>query len=284
MKNRIITEGKEALERTLLMMKYDMKKTLTENVDVISEQKKTNTLTDEDLLGSSGVMSNFLRLISDYNLFDMLGLNSTNVIAGRRSGVKGVVDALDGFVDEKDLAYVSTVLDTLKGKCYYDDVEEKTIPAINRFLELYQEDEGEDLLSDVNSVGTSTLKTGSDKVKKKIAKTIQTLQSQSCDTANVQTNDSSKTNNTETVVKKSDAAIKAFASFSCVSNHPKAKESKMANGSPVFFIDGEVYYNNGRKKDKSGKIVSFTCNDVIFKTSGGKTGVPSITDKNLLSK
>jgi hypothetical protein len=39
MKNKqMLEEGKEALERTLLMMKYDMKKTLTENVEVISEQ------------------------------------------------------------------------------------------------------------------------------------------------------------------------------------------------------------------------------------------------------
>ena len=39
MKNKeILEEGKEALNRTLLMMNYDMKKTLTENVEVISEQ------------------------------------------------------------------------------------------------------------------------------------------------------------------------------------------------------------------------------------------------------
>lgn len=38
MKNKeILEEGKEALNRTLLMMNYDMKKTLTENVKVISE-------------------------------------------------------------------------------------------------------------------------------------------------------------------------------------------------------------------------------------------------------
>ena len=39
MKNKkILEEGKEALNRTLLMMNYDMKKTLTENVEVINEQ------------------------------------------------------------------------------------------------------------------------------------------------------------------------------------------------------------------------------------------------------
>ena len=40
MKNKqMLEEGKEALQRTLLMMKYDMKKTLTENVEVISEDE-----------------------------------------------------------------------------------------------------------------------------------------------------------------------------------------------------------------------------------------------------
>ena len=36
----MLEEGKEALQRTLLMMNYDMKKTLTENVEVLSEDAK----------------------------------------------------------------------------------------------------------------------------------------------------------------------------------------------------------------------------------------------------
>jgi hypothetical protein len=58
----------------------------------------------------------------------------------------------------------------------------------------------------------------------------------------------------------------------------------MSNGSFTFNIDGEFYYNNGRKKTKDGKMVGYTCNDTIFKTSGGKKSVSSVTDKNLLSK
>jgi hypothetical protein len=42
MKNKqMLEEGKEALQRTLLMMNYDMKKTLTENVEVLSEDATT---------------------------------------------------------------------------------------------------------------------------------------------------------------------------------------------------------------------------------------------------
>jgi hypothetical protein len=44
---QILEEGKNALQRTLLMINYDMKKTLTENVKVISEQEITSTSLDE---------------------------------------------------------------------------------------------------------------------------------------------------------------------------------------------------------------------------------------------
>jgi hypothetical protein len=105
----------------------------------------------------------------------------TNLILGRRTGVKGVVDALDGFVDSQDLLYVLTVIKTLEGKCYFDDVNNVKVSAINRFLELYQEDEGEDLIDEVNGVGTRTLPTGTDKIKQQIVKLIETLKSsQSC--------------------------------------------------------------------------------------------------------
>jgi hypothetical protein len=46
MSKEIVKEGKEALERALLMMKYDMKKTLTENVEVVSEQ---TAMTDQEI-------------------------------------------------------------------------------------------------------------------------------------------------------------------------------------------------------------------------------------------
>jgi hypothetical protein len=89
---------------------------------------------------------------------------------------------------------------------------------------------------------------------------------------------------TKDTTTKDPEAIKQFASFSCVPNHPRAKQGKMSNGSFTFNIDGEFYYNNGRKKTKDGKMVGYTCNDTIFKTSGGKKSVSSVTDKNLLSK
>ena len=64
-KNDILNEANEALKRTLLVMNYDMKKTLTENVEVISEQSTE----DQDIAallykgghGSPGTRINDLR-------------------------------------------------------------------------------------------------------------------------------------------------------------------------------------------------------------------------------
>jgi hypothetical protein len=132
-------------------------------------------MTDNDLLGSTNVFRSYIQLGSDFSiLYGPLGINPANILGGRRVGVKGVVDALDGFVDSKDLAYVLEVINGLKGKCYVDDSKTPVvrISAMKRFLELYKEDEGEDLIDDVKSVGTVTLPTGSEKVKTQIINTI----------------------------------------------------------------------------------------------------------------
>jgi hypothetical protein len=174
----------EALQRIKLMMEYDSSKTLDENKKVISEKTPDpGLMSDTDLVGDTNKIRGYFQTISDtgLNIFDLAGVNMTNLVLGRRTGVKGVVDALDGFVDSQDLLYVLTVIKTLEGKCYFDDVNNVKVSAINRFLELYQEDEGEDLIDEVNGVGTRTLPTGTDKIKQQIVKLIETLKSsQSC--------------------------------------------------------------------------------------------------------
>lgn len=193
--------AEESLDIIKLRMKYDVSKTLNENIDGMSplvEQKSaaanitkdavaaaakkvsTNMLTDQDLMGSTSVMRSLLQSLSDYsalvglpNLWDMVGINAANLIAGRRTGVKGVVDALDGWVDAADLAYVLGIVKSLDGKCYTDPVEGTNVSATQRFLELYKEDEsGDELKSDVDSVGTRTLPTGTEQVKRLINATI----------------------------------------------------------------------------------------------------------------
>jgi hypothetical protein len=255
MKNKIITEGKEALERTLLMMKYDMKKTLTENVEVILEQS-TPEKDIKDKISAAAAMAagtdeeglrDAIKQITSKDLYNKVNkeIASDSTLSVKYKDDPSIVGIMNDELGSGDLEVANEIGNHLK-----------TI-GLNMVVTARME---RDKMGN-NAPSTTYF----DNIKLSTEPVVDKAKS-------------------ETTLKKSDAAIKAFASFSCVSNHPKAKESKMANGSPVFFIDGEVYYNNGRKKDKSGKMVSFTCNDAIFKTSGGKTGVTSITDKNLLSK
>jgi hypothetical protein len=250
MKKRIITEGKEALERTLLMMNYDMKKTLTENVEVISEQENVGGNPEDlqiaiklrkattDILGTdeSG-LEDALNSIKDKAQYDRV-----NALMPKYSKYKSIQDALNNEFETDNLDEVIKLKDILSKK------------GVNLTYKTYV---------DLNS--------GDTKYKyKSIA-----ISAGASPTPSVTATDTTT---------KDPEAVKQFTSFSCVSNHPKAKESKISNGSFAFNIDGEFYYNNGRKKTKDGKMVSYTCNDTIFKTSGGKKSVPSVTDKNIISK
>jgi hypothetical protein len=60
MKQQIISEGKEALERALLLMKYDSKKTLTENKETIFEQPDSVTNLSSVGLGAVGAGTGFV--------------------------------------------------------------------------------------------------------------------------------------------------------------------------------------------------------------------------------
>ena len=126
------------------------------------EEKKSNVMTTKDLMGETGWFDNYLGL--DFTKFGY-----------RREGVKGVVDALDGVVRTSDLKLTLKTLEGLKGKSYKDDTQDPPvmISAIKQFTELYKEDEGGDeLASDVDSVGTMTLETGAEDLKKKIINLI----------------------------------------------------------------------------------------------------------------
>ena len=250
MKTKIITEGKEALERTLLMMKYDMKKTLTENVEVISEQENVGGNPEDlqiaikirkattDVLGTDeDAFEEALNLIKDKAQYDRV-----NALMPKYTKYKNLQDALNNEFETDNLEEVIKLKDLLSKKGV--NLTYKT------YVDMSSGDTKYKYKSIVLSAGGSPTPAAT----------------------------------TPSTTTKNPEAIKQFASFSCVSNHPRAKESKMSNGSFAFNIDGEFYYNNGRKKTKDGKMVSFTCNDAIFKTSGGKKSVSSVTDKNLLSK
>ena len=138
----------------------------------------TGTFKDEDLLGETSGLSSFINTIlpaAKYAAFiPVVGLSTAiigttiDALKDRRNGVKGVVDALDGFVKESDLLYVLTILKALQGKKMADGKD-----AIQRFKELYKMDEnGDDLLADVQSVGTKTFSVKGDLIKEEVLKLL----------------------------------------------------------------------------------------------------------------
>jgi hypothetical protein len=105
MKKYDIQEGNEALNRVLLMMNYDNKKTLSENVSVISEQNANitsdakemkrhleSTFTDEDavveIIKNYNNSSDFVNFIREYN---KIGKRKFNIAL--RSAINSSTDA-----------------------------------------------------------------------------------------------------------------------------------------------------------------------------------------------
>lgn len=147
--------------------------------DLLKEKyaAKEGTLTDNDLLGETSGLSSFINTIlpaAKYAAFiPVIGIptavigTTIDALKERRTGVKGVVDAIDGFVKESDLLYVLTILQALKDKKMKDGTS-----AIERFKKLYKMDEGEDLAEDVESVGTNTMSVKGDLIKEAILKLL----------------------------------------------------------------------------------------------------------------
>jgi hypothetical protein len=65
---------------------------------------------------------------------------------------------------------------------------------------------------------------------------------------------------------------KLWANYPCIPQNPQAKRGQMSNGSTVFTIGQEVFYNNGRKKKADGTMVNYVC-----PSSGGGNVAPKTT-------
>ena len=87
MSKEIIKEGQEALKRALLMMNYDMKKTLTENVEVISEQANTNEISAGDLADIVDDAVDILdRDVETSDMQDLIELMKTEIFGKKFKG------------------------------------------------------------------------------------------------------------------------------------------------------------------------------------------------------
>jgi uncharacterized protein YegL len=65
---------------------------------------------------------------------------------------------------------------------------------------------------------------------------------------------------------------KEWYKYPCIPTNPQAKPSQMSNGSTVFIIGQEVFYNNGRKKKADGTMANYVC-----PSSGGGNVAPKTT-------
>lgn len=134
-------------------------------------------LTDRDILGETSFFANYFA-VADFErkiaqMFSkVLDEKSRKSLIGmlkdKRTGVKGAVDALDGWVTEQNLAYLKSILVSLEGKQMADGKS-----ALKRFMELYAIDEnGDSLYDDVASVGTKTFSVEGALIKQDILKML----------------------------------------------------------------------------------------------------------------
>ena len=118
------------------------------------ETSVDDTKKDESCVDKNGVITNISCITGDNDSwFDLPILRS----AERREGVKGLVDALDGIVNTNDLKYVYDIVYHFNSKRYQDPGTKQLMPALNQIKNSYLEDEGDEIISDIESVGTNTL-------------------------------------------------------------------------------------------------------------------------------
>jgi hypothetical protein len=249
MKNKIITEGKEALERTLLMMKYDMKKTLTENVEVISEQG--NEI-------SAGDLEDF---------------------------VDDAVDILDRDVETSDMQKLIDLMKTnifgkkFKGKCAYDK-----FLAYYKDNESFQLEEFE---SEVNSTGEFG-EQGFDDLKQELLDLI-AKEKQFCKSGvqTPAVGETTKTGVFDCIPKNSSTTtgkyqgqniIRVVGPSSMIVYWEDGHWTQYGYDMTTKKVGTET--KRGTFTCESGKLKTTEGSN----KSGGKTGTAAITDKNLLSK
>jgi hypothetical protein len=139
--------------------------------------KPTTPLTDDDLMGETSGLSSFINTIlpaAKYAAFiPIIGIpvavigTTVDQFKDKRTGVKGAIDALDGFVKESDLLYVLTIIKALEGRKAAGGTS-----AIERFKKLYKLDDGEELIDDVKSVGTRTMSVKGPFIKEELIKIL----------------------------------------------------------------------------------------------------------------
>jgi hypothetical protein len=131
-----LNEGNEALNRALLMMKYDAKKTLTENVDEIEEQTtgKSSLAVGSSALGAGvGAAAAVYGATAGSAVFPVVG---TIIGAGLGFGVGYLIDwATNGHKEKDDFANLVKFCSTSKAKQIMRGVDDSEVTRVTRQIE-----------------------------------------------------------------------------------------------------------------------------------------------------
>jgi len=241
--NEILEEGKEALQRTLLMMKYDMKKTLTENVEVINEQgnedQEIANLLYSGAHGSLGTKEN--KLIDGFskikNANQYQNVEKLYAAYGREKTLQDMLRSELGTNDLDVIKKIKKSLDSVGVSVNYKP--------------------GQGINKNVFNYDTLTISTTGD-VNKKSSTT------------------SSSLDDLKKLVKGENSNVNKIPSFKV--KYPNSIIHFANNGRFYqYSSDGKSLSKKGTWKIENGKIIK------TYDTSSPKKSVPAITDKNLLS-
>lgn len=280
-KNEILKEANEALQRTLLMMNYDMKKTLSENVEVITEQTvpcSSNPMSEDDI----------------YSLVDDTWQTLQNMQA---IFVRMVSANMNGVENAKE---IFNNINNLVNQTVIDDITKTCKPALSMFKEVYKERAKKggpifstepDIIKELESLSKDDyfVENVGQRGTKYITAAINTLKTGGVKAATPTDTSWSKDLMAATKNSKKQEAGNVNGVPSLKVTYPNSYVHYAKSNRWFQYTPSGTLTKKGSWKIENGKLVTVvdgSKTDGGVKSGGkvsGKTNIPAITDKNLLS-
>ena len=280
-KNEILKEANEALQRTLLMMNYDMKKTLSENVEVITEQTvpcSSNPMSEDDI----------------YSLVDDTWQTLQNMQA---IFVRMVSANMNGVENAKE---IFNNINNLVNQTVIDDITKTCKPALSMFKEVYKERAKKggaifstepDIIKELESLSKDDYfaENVGQRGTKYITAAINTLKTGGVKAATPTDTSWSKDLMAATKNSKKQEVGNVNGIPSLKVTYPNSYVQYAKSNRWFQYTPSGTLTKKGSWKIDNGKLVTVvdgSKTDGGAKSGGkvsGKTNIPAITDKNLLS-